>query len=235
MTCGEFLARHSEYLDEELAAEAAVEMRLHLVGCARCGRYDRVLRRGLSLLRDMEPIRPARDPLDGFYARLAATPRAREQAPPRAPLAATVAVAGVVALVAWSALFRLAGVPGTAAGEPVRGATATRPADVDGSLVPGAPPVLTGMDLVGAARPARAVEPLGTPSAVQPEPGAALDAAELEPGPAWTRAAELRAASELLPVRSRFLVPGPYTPLLLLPPEFGQRAQVVSVSGPGPR
>ena len=73
MTCGEFLARHSEYLDEELGAETAAEMRLHIAGCQRCTRYDRVLRRGLALVRDMEPVLPATDSFLALHRQLART------------------------------------------------------------------------------------------------------------------------------------------------------------------
>ena len=232
MTCGEFLARHSEYLDEEMTADAAGEMRLHLAGCARCARYDRVLRRGLTLLRDREPVQPARDPLEGFSTRLATVPHAREEAAPRVPIAATVAVAGVVALVAWSALFRLAGVPGTATGEPVRGSAVSGPAEGGSTRITGARPVVQGMDLVGAGRPVR---PTSLPGAGEPERGSGFERPGLEGASRWAGASEPRPGAELLPVRSRFIVPGPYTPLLLLPPEFGEQAQAINVSAPGPR
>ncbi|HEX9105695.1 MAG TPA: zf-HC2 domain-containing protein, partial [Longimicrobiales bacterium] len=187
MTCGEFLARHSEYLDEEMTADAAVEMRLHLAGCARCARYDRVLRRGLTLLRDTEPVQPARDPLESFRTRLATVPPAREEAAPRVPIAATVAVAGVVALVAWSALFRLAGVPGTATGEPVRGSAVSGPAEVGSTRITGARPVVRGMDLVGAGRPVR---PASLPGAGEPERGSGFQRLGLEGASRWAGAPE---------------------------------------------
>src|SRR5512144_1881973 len=99
MTCGEFLARHSEFLDEELGADGAAEMRRHMGGCARCARYDRVLRRGLELVRDLEPVLPSTDGYVALHEHLARTTPPPERAAARAPLAATIAVAGVVALV----------------------------------------------------------------------------------------------------------------------------------------
>ncbi len=196
MTCGEFLARHSEYLDEELGADGAAEMRRHIAGCARCARYDRVLRRGLELVRGLEPVLPSTDGYVALHEHLArTTPAPPETGAPRAPLAATIAVAGVVALVAWSALFRATGVPATAAGETVaRGSEGASEfvAGTSSELMAVSSPVLPGIDVVS---------PL------------------IPPGrPGWRRA-----SATLVPTSARVRLPGPYTPLLLQPPEFGER------------
>ena len=198
MTCGEFLARHSEYLDQELGADAAAEMRRHASRCARCARYDRVLRRGLQLLRQAEPVLPSCDSYVGLQQHLArsgglavAPGGAPGASVPRAPIAATVAVAGVVALVAWSALFRVTGVPATATAEvaPEQRALAR--------------PVLEGVDLAGLSLPVTG-------------------------GGDWIRGLMPRAATGMPPTRPALLAPGPYTPLVVEQPDYGQPA-VVSV------
>ncbi len=203
MTCEEFLARYSEYLDEELGAADAAEMRRHSAGCARCARYERVLRRGLALVRELEPVVPSRDSYLALHQHLArSTPAPPEVELPRAPLAATIAVAGVLALLAWSALFRATGVPANAAGEPV-----TRMPVPDGRMELVAPsPVLMGMT-------PRALPGVG---AVAPLAPAAR--------PGWIRAPGAFAA-----------MPGPYTPLVLRPPEYGQSAAPLVIPASDPR
>lgn len=205
MTCGEFLARHSDYLDEELGADGAAEMRQHMGGCARCARYDRVLRRGLELVRDLEPVLPTTDGYVALHEHLArTTPPPPETAAPRAPLAATIAVAGVVALVAWSALFRATGVPAMAAGESV-----FRGSDGASELVAG-----TGAELMAVTSPVLPGIDVVTPLLPAARPG-------------WRRS-----PATLAPASARVRLPGPYTPLVLQPPDFGDRP---AVPPPSPR
>lgn len=208
MTCEEYLARHSEYLDEELGAEAAAEMRRHSAGCPRCARYDRVLRQGLTLVRELEPVLPSSDSYLALHEHLARTTPAPPVGVPRVPFAATIAVAGVVALVAWSALFRATGVPASAAGESVSGIpvsdAALGPIGTSSQLMGVGPRGLSGTDVVGPGIPAAR--------------------------PAW-----LRSSGAFLPVRSHTLPPGPYTPLLLQPPEYGQDGEAVAVPVSEPR
>ena len=208
MTCGEYLARHSDYLDEELDAEAAAEMWVHMASCERCARYDRVLRRGLALVRELEPVRPSADGYLALQRHLArTTPAPPELGMPRASLAATIAVAGVVALVAWSALFRATGVPASAAGEsaprlpdaPVE--LSAEPADEGPGAT--AQPLLSGVDVILPMMHAPADRPV------------------------W-----LNAPAALVPTRARVLTPGPYTPLLLQTPDFGQGEDRIPLAGP---
>ncbi len=203
MTCEEYLARHSEYLDEELGAEAAAEMRRHGAGCPRCARYDRVLRRGLALVRELEPVLPSTDSYLSLHEHLArTTPAPPEVGAPRAPFAVTIAVAGVVALVAWSALFRATGVPASAAGESVtRLPSSYGRLELVGSM---AAPVLPGVDVVTPLAPAAR--------------------------PAW-----LRSPGAFLPAGAGVPVPGPYTPLLLQAPEYGQGVEALVVPASDPR
>lgn len=198
MTCEEFLARHSDFLDEELGAEGAVEMRLHLAGCERCARYDRVLRRGLALVRDLEPVLPSSDPYVGLQQYLDKSGRRLlgVDTRPRAPMAASVAVAGVVLLIAGSALFRVTG--------------GSAPAGADGPIEtvasgPGrqlwADPISSGMGVVGPGLPVVWRWPHLAPSARQGSP-------------------------PLVPPRPSVLDRGPYTPLVVEPPDYGQSMAV---------
>jgi hypothetical protein len=198
MTCGEYLARHSDYLDDQLDAAGAAEMRRHAATCARCARYDRVLRRGLELLRREEPILPSCDryvSLQRYLARVGS--RAGQGAAPgtmvpRGPLAGTIAVAGVVALIAWGALCRAAGVPASASA-----GSAVQAAGLD-PMQSWAAPVVRDADVLGPGRPV-----LGLGRA----------------RPAFSRAAVLDVAE-----RTSAADPGPYTPLVVLPPDYGQAA-----------
>ncbi len=209
MTCEEYLARHSEYLDEELGAAEAADMRRHGAGCARCARYDRVLRRGLALVRELEPVLPSSDSYLALHEHLArTTPAPPATGVPRVPFAATIAVAGVVALLAWSALFRATGVPASAAGEsvlrlPVSGAR-MEPVGAGPELMGLTPRVLPGVDVVTPLVPA-------------------------------ARGAWLRSPDTFVAARDRRPMPGPYTPLLLQPPEYGQGAVPLVVQASDPR
>ena len=55
MNCREFLARHSEYVDEVVESMTAARMRAHVAECAACARYDHVVRRGAALVRTVLP------------------------------------------------------------------------------------------------------------------------------------------------------------------------------------
>ncbi|HUF11853.1 MAG TPA: zf-HC2 domain-containing protein [Longimicrobiales bacterium] len=55
MNCREFLERYSEYADGLLPSAEATRLRSHAESCAACARYDRVVRRGAELARDLLP------------------------------------------------------------------------------------------------------------------------------------------------------------------------------------
>jgi hypothetical protein len=55
MNCKDFLARHSDYHDGLLEADAAGELRSHATRCPSCARYDAVVRRGTELARQLLP------------------------------------------------------------------------------------------------------------------------------------------------------------------------------------
>ena len=66
MNCREFLTRHSEYADGVIEAAAAERMSAHAQGCGSCARYDRVVRRGAALFRELPGVQLSHD----FEARL---------------------------------------------------------------------------------------------------------------------------------------------------------------------
>jgi anti-sigma factor RsiW len=54
--CRSFLERYSDLADGLLAPTEAAAMRRHMASCARCRRYDRVVRRGVQVLRQSAPL-----------------------------------------------------------------------------------------------------------------------------------------------------------------------------------
>jgi hypothetical protein len=61
MECDEFLQSFSDFLDAEFEKHSPEEYNGHLEKCARCGEYDRVVRRGLRLVREMDVPEPVPD------------------------------------------------------------------------------------------------------------------------------------------------------------------------------
>lgn len=55
MNCREFLHRHSEYVDALIEPAEAARLRAHAAACPACARYDRVVRRGGQLARELLP------------------------------------------------------------------------------------------------------------------------------------------------------------------------------------
>lgn len=55
MDCREFIARHSELVDGALAPDDRTRLREHAERCSSCARYDRVVRRGGELVRQLLP------------------------------------------------------------------------------------------------------------------------------------------------------------------------------------
>jgi hypothetical protein len=192
MTCEEFLARHSDLLDDELPDAVAVEMQLHMALCERCARYDRVLRRGLALFRQVEPIHPTADPYRAVQERIA---RSEQTASPRrGPAVATLAAAVMLGFFAWSALDR----PDDGHVAAVSGAgTVQRLSQQSPGLW--ADPVLSGVDLIGPGLPVFEHRPHRITVGGSDRPGA---------------------IPVVLP--AAMLSRGPYSPLVLQPPDYGQ-------------
>jgi hypothetical protein len=58
MECEEFLTDYSDFLDRRFEEHSIVGYCDHLLGCSDCADYDRVMRRGLELVRRLEPPEP---------------------------------------------------------------------------------------------------------------------------------------------------------------------------------
>jgi len=100
LSCKEVLARHSEFLDGEMAALDAELWRTHLANCAACARYDRILRRGLGLVRN-DAIDSDAEFMVHLRYRLAYEEQRMAVGPVTAGAATSVTVAAVLALAAW--------------------------------------------------------------------------------------------------------------------------------------
>jgi hypothetical protein len=61
MDCEEFLEGYSSFLDGEFDECHCNEYRVHLAACHDCAEYDRVVRRGLRLVRELDPPDTAPD------------------------------------------------------------------------------------------------------------------------------------------------------------------------------
>ena len=107
--CRKFLARYSQYRDGRLDNEDRSFFIGHLARCSSCRRYDRVIRRGVQVLR--EPVEaPTAPSLSMVEVRLRATAFERESlalgtAGSGVTLSAAVLVALLLAAVAWSPFF----------------------------------------------------------------------------------------------------------------------------------
>ncbi len=66
MRCEEFLEDYSDFCDGLLCAERRAEFEGHVATCPGCARYDRVLRRGVELLKAL----PGEGPDEDFMPRL---------------------------------------------------------------------------------------------------------------------------------------------------------------------
>jgi anti-sigma factor RsiW len=61
MTCSEFIALTSEYVDGYLSRPEVEAFEGHRQRCDRCARYARVVERGTELAREMDVIQPSED------------------------------------------------------------------------------------------------------------------------------------------------------------------------------
>lgn len=108
LSCKEVLARHSEYLDGEMASVDSELWRAHLAACAPCARYDRILRKGVRLLSETLSVEP--DPSFKLHLqyRLADEERRLDLRPATISAAASVSVAAMLALAAWLPIMLVA-------------------------------------------------------------------------------------------------------------------------------
>jgi hypothetical protein len=244
--CGEFLARHAEWLDGLVAGREAEAYARHAAECDACGRYDRVVREGLLLVRELEPVEPSSD----FHARLqhrlfhaeAAAAGARRSP----PLAGVVSVAALLALVAWSPVLwqRLGpGLPGGASGSAgiERGAGLAAGVTARVAVEPAGAPAAgraraggVGIDVGNLASAAdggvaeQRVVPAGAGAWAGTSGWAALTA--------WRSAGWAHAplAEGPLPGWRAVLaeLPGPYSPLVVTAPAYSPGPRPVPVTGP---
>lgn len=103
--CDEVLASHSEYLDGLLPPHEAARLQWHLASCGSCARYDRIVRRSGELCRDLPEIAPSEDFADRLKHRIYHIDEGTAASPRAGGALATVAVAGVIALLAWSPVY----------------------------------------------------------------------------------------------------------------------------------
>lgn len=104
MTCQEYLALYSDYLDERLGAAARTRCTAHAEACRSCARYDRVMRRGLQLARSLPEIVPSSDFDQRLQHRIfhVQDDLARTDRLGASGALVALALAGVIALAAWS-------------------------------------------------------------------------------------------------------------------------------------
>ncbi len=188
MNCQEFLRLHSEFLDERLAAEDADRCAAHAAACASCGRYDRVVRRGIELLRRLPPAPVSADFMGQLDARIET---ARDDV---FAARGTAAASGAVVSLAIAALLALA------AWGPMLGAELQEPTDRIVEVEQGyTQPV------------AESLMPLPAPDWWQaPATGTAFGGVSPAPD-----------------IETAF--PGPYSPLIVMPPVVDQRRGITMV------
>lgn len=102
MDCREFLLRYTEYDDSLIPAGEADRFRRHMAACASCARYDRVLRKGRMVARQIPGPAPSSDFTVRLQRRLLRGPDRTSGSPSSAAarLAAGLAAATVVLVVA---------------------------------------------------------------------------------------------------------------------------------------
>lgn len=197
MNCRQFLTLHSEYADGLLTPGDAAPLAAHVESCAACARYDRVVRRGTELVRDLLPrVEASRDFERRVRHRLL---HVRDEGMRRrAGTASVYAAATVVLLGAGAGLFLLA---------------SQHTPEVDSQVVWVSPPAATPLRakaLAVGAISSDALVPLATAAATIEAEAAGQDA-HVASSAAW-------------PVYSRGAVavafPGSHTSLVVTPADF---------------
>lgn len=70
MDCSDFLERYSDYDDSMMPSAEAERFREHMAVCPVCTRYDRVLRKGRMLARQLPTVEPSGDFVPRLHMRL---------------------------------------------------------------------------------------------------------------------------------------------------------------------
>jgi anti-sigma factor RsiW len=107
MKCTEFIALTSEYVDGYLCGPEVAAFDAHLQRCAACARYLRVVEQGISLAREMDEIQPSEDFDWRLNRRLREIDDVMAERTRSVASGATlaVAIAGMVAFLAWSPIL----------------------------------------------------------------------------------------------------------------------------------
>jgi hypothetical protein len=95
-------------MDGEMPAADAERWRAHLSACALCARYDRVLRRGVGILRGEQHVKSDPEFMLHLRYRLAHEEERMAMGPVTASAATSVTVAAVLALAAWVPMMFMA-------------------------------------------------------------------------------------------------------------------------------
>ena len=74
MDCEEFLSEYSDFLDRRFEEHSLSSYCQHLLACRDCAEYDRVMRRGLHLVRQLDPPSSFEDCVDSLSHQLAYRP-----------------------------------------------------------------------------------------------------------------------------------------------------------------
>lgn len=147
MDCKDFLHRYSDYDDSLLSAVELASFQAHLEACEACARYDRVLRKGRMLARQLPAPEPGRDFVPRLQDRLhqlRADRRRRAGTPVLGGAAAALAAVTVVLSSLWAISAMEPGGAAAAGSERARALGAT-PAD--------APPAADDVRTFGGALP----------------------------------------------------------------------------------
>jgi hypothetical protein len=102
--CSDFLEGYSAYRDGELGEEETGGFEAHIRECASCARYDRVIREGVRLYREVPELSPSEDFIPRLQHRLYHLDE-EMRGPGRngsgASAAVTLAIALLIASAAW--------------------------------------------------------------------------------------------------------------------------------------
>lgn len=143
MDCREFLDRYSDYDDSLISPGEVERFRAHMESCVRCARYDRVLRKGRMLARQLPAPAVAKDFVPRLQRRLWQVRSGGRGGTVGTPGLAAALAAVTLLVVAVSAIGLMAGPEARSAGELVRIARVGPATDMAAASVPARAPVRT--------------------------------------------------------------------------------------------
>ncbi len=103
--CAEYLEDHAAYIDGFLSDAESASHEAHAAACASCARYARVLKRGLSLVRELPEIEPSAHFEERLRHRIFHIEEEARQSRSGGRSMVGLAAAAVIAMVAWSPLM----------------------------------------------------------------------------------------------------------------------------------